>query len=350
MTTAICFGTRPEIIKLWSFIKELEKRKEPFFLINSGQHYDENMMGTFLKSLQIPKPKYNLNINQGTDTENISRMLPLFSEIFKKEKVTTSIHHGDTSTCLASCIAARKSGVTKVVHIEAGLRSWERNLPEELHRTLVDDCCDYLFCPTKNNTENINPKNKTVTVTGNTEIDMLKHFDKNNKIKTIKEKYILMTLHRQSNVDIRLNLKIILRQVSQLSKKMNLPIKFVCHPRTEKRISEFEIKLPETIQFLPPQGLLEFLTLEKNAQLVITDSGGCIENCSYFKVPCAVIRQNTERQEAMEENTVLIDDIDTIERKVNELIKRDKKEWTGTVFGNGHAAKKICDTLYGGKK
>ena len=357
MKTAIFLGTRPEIIKLWSVIKELQRRKQDFFIVHTGQHYDANMSDNFFVELGLPQPKYNLGINGGTDYEQISRLVPKIAEVLKKENPDFVIIQGDTNTSVSVALTARKCGITDIVHVEAGLRSFS-DIPEETNRVITDSLSKYLFCPTFQNVENVqNTVNhdvfgyhQQVYWTGNTLIDLLKHLEKNKKIKTRKENYILLTLHRQNNVDIRLNLKTILQQVNEVSKKHELPVKFVCHPRTERRITEFGLKIPDNITIMQPQGFIDFLTLEKNAQIILSDSGGCQEESNHFKVPCVVIRPKTERQEALTENAILADEIDNIITKTKDVLTRDRTKWTGTVFGNGHTAKKICEVLYEGKR
>lgn len=356
MTTAICFGTRPEIIKLWSFIKILKRKKEPFFLVHSGQHYSPNMSGNFFKELNLPQPKYNLGVNGGTDIDQISRMLPKFKEVFEKENPDTFVCHGDTSTTIASCIAAKKCNIKRIVHIEAGLRSKDA-IPEEFNRIVADHCANYLFCPTRVNYNNLvfrgteghyedRVYHRYCYVVGNPLIDILQYCQNRLMLPKTRRDYILMTLHRQNNVDSKGSLSIILNQATILAHSLNLPVKFICHPRTKKRIEEFGISLSPVIQFQEPCGFIDFLTLEKNAHLIITDSGGVIEESNFFKVPCVVVRPKIEREEALAENVVMINHKQDLVKKATELLARNRGKWTGTVFGEGGSAKEMYNILY----
>lgn len=356
MKTCIISSTRPQLIKMAPIIWKLQKEKEEFFIIHTGQHYDKNMSDSFIKDLKIPQPKYNLNINGGTDVDQICKTLPLIYNILKEEKPDNVMIHGDTNDTVSGSIACRKIGIKRLCHIEAGLRSHD-DIPEELNRIIADHCSLYLFCPTKQNYDNlVRPHSeerihhRNVFVTGNTLIDILQHYDKKGLIPKKTNNYILLTLHRQNNVDRHATLSRTLDQATLLAHGMGLKVKFCCHPRTLKRIEEFKIKLSKVIEILPPQRYLDFLTLEKNARLVISDSGGVIEETNYFKVPCVITRNKIEREEALTENAAMAHKQEDIVRIAKELLTRDRTQWTGQVFGEGQAAKRIYEVLYENKR
>ena len=357
MTTAICLGTRPEIIKLWSFIKILKRKKESFFIIHTGQHYSTNMSESFFKELNLPEPKYNLGVNGGTDISQISRMIDKLGNVLAKESdVDTFVVQGDTNSVLAGVLVAKKLSIKRIVHIEAGLRSRDL-IPEEINRVIADHCGNYLFCPTQGNYDNLIFKCKNgnyedrvyhryAYVVGNTLIDLLNHAQNRLMLPKTRRDYILMTLHRQNNVDSKANLSIIMQQATILAHSLDLKVRFLCHPRTKKRLDEFGIVLSPVIKFEEPCGFVDFLTLEKNARLIISDSGGCIEESNFFKVPCVVIRSKIEREEALVENAILVNRRQDLIKKTKELLARNPKKWTGKVFGEGGSAEKIYKILY----
>ena len=357
MKTCIVASTRPQLIKMAPVVWKLQKEKEDFFILHTGQHYDKNMNECFIKDLKLPKPKYNLGINGMSDIDQITKAIPPMFEIFKKEKPDIVMIHGDANDVIIASIASRKAGIKRLCHVEAGLRSYDDSLPEELNRIIADHCSLYLFCPTKQNYMNmIHPAyeekcfHRNAFITGNTLIDLLTHFERKGMIPNKKSDYILLTLHRQNNVDHHSTLTRTLSQATLLGLGMGVKIKFCCHPRTIKRINEFKIKLSPIIELLPPQRLLDFLTLEKNARLVITDSGGVIEETNFFKVPCVITRTKIERQEALEENAALVHKNKDIVRIAKELLVRDRSGWTGKCFGDGDAAKRIYEVLYENKR
>lgn len=351
MKTCICFGTRPEIIKLWSIIKKLQRKGEDFFLIHTGQHYDQNMSEFFFQDLKLPKPKYNLNINAKTDIQQIALTMTKIYDILQKEKPNILIVQGDTNVSISSSLAARKAKI-HIAHIEAGLRSYD-DIPEETNRIITDHLSRWLLCPTQNNYKTLHNgqdgeriHHKKCYITGNTIIDLLKHLDKYKKIKKRTDKYILITLHRQNNVDNKTSLNKIIWKIALLCHSLQIHAKFCCHPRTTKRIKDFNIHLPPVIKILPPQRYFDFLSLLKNAKLVITDSGGVIEESNYYKIPCVVTRIKFERQEALTENTILAHKQEDIVKVSKELLARNRKKWTGTVFGNGNTANEIYKIIY----
>ena len=354
MKTCICFGTRPEIIKLWSIIKKLQRKGEDFFLIHTGQHYDKNMNEFFFKDLRLPKPKYNLNINGKTDIQQIALTMVKIYDILKEEKPDLLMVQGDTNVSLSASLSARKAGID-VAHIEAGLRSGD-DIPEETNRIIADHLSRWLLCPTQNNYKTLyNGHNgekihhKKCYTVGNTIIDLLKHLEKYKKIKKRTDKYILVTLHRQNNVDNKTSLNKIIWKIALLCHSLQMPAYFCCHPRTQQRIKNFNISLPPVIKVMPPQRYLDFLSLEKHAHLIITDSGGVIEESNYFKVPCVITRKKIERQEALTENAILAHKQEDIVKVSKELLTRNKTKWTGTVFGNGNTANKIYKIIYEAK-
>lgn len=316
MKIAIILGTRPEIIKMSPIIRQCEKQGIDYYILHTGQHYSYEMDKIFFEELELPQPKYNLDIGSGKHGEQTGKMLAGIEEIFIKERPDVVLVQGDTNTVLAGALAASKLHI-KIGHVEAGLRSFDRTMPEEINRIVADHISDYLFAPTENSrqyllSEGI-PEEK-VFVTGNTVVDaayqnLVISKDRADILEelSLKEKeYFIATTHRAENVDNRERLGKILEGFSQIYKEFNLPVVFPAHPRTVKMIGEFGFKVPEGTRLVEPLGYLEFLQLESGAKLILTDSGGVQEEACILGVPCVTLRENTERPETVNVGANLI--------------------------------------------
>ncbi len=355
MKIAIVLGTRPEIIKMSPIIRECEKRKLNYFVIHSGQHYSKNMDKIFFEELDIPLPKYNLGVGLHSYRKQIGKMIKEIQEILIKEKADIALVQGDTNTVLAGALATNKTGI-KLAHHEAGLRSHDLRLLEEINRIITDHISDYLFAPTQNALKNLHdedlPRHR-IFLSGNTIVDAIKQNLKiaNKKVDILKDfglekgKYILITAHRAENVDKFETLKGVLEGISLVQKSLDIPLIYPIHPRTKKRIEEFKLKVPENITLTDPVGFLEFLQLEANAKLILTDSGGIQEEACILKVPCVTLRETTERPETVELgiNIVAGTNAENILKCAKEVIKKGKK-WDNP-FGDGNAAEKIINIL-----
>jgi len=355
MKICIILGTRPEIIKMSPIIRECQKRKINYFILHTNQHYSENLDKIFFEELELPKPKCNLKVGSGTHAEETGKMLIDIEKVLMREKPDIVLVEGDTNTVLAGALAAVKLHI-KVGHVEAGLRSYFREMPEEINRILADHCSDFLFAPTKKAkdilfSEGI-PKTK-IFVTGNTIVDAiyqnLKLAKKKSRIldkmKLKKENYFLVTAHRQENVDKKERLKGILEGIGLIYKKFNLPIIYPIHPRSKKMIKNFNLKIPQGVKLIEPIGYLDFLQLEANARLVLTDSGGVQEESCILKVPCVTLRDNTERPETLEVGSNILAGAipKKILRCVSKMLNR-KRNWRNP-FGNGRAGEKIINII-----
>ena len=355
MKISIILGTRPEIIKMSSVIRECQNRRLDFFILHTNQHYSGNLDRVFFKELELPKSKYNLKVGSGSHSEEIGKMLIGIEKILIKEKPEIVLVEGDTNTVLAGALAASKVHI-KVGHIEAGLRSYSREMPEEINRILTDHCSDLLFAPTKKAKEilmNEGISDKKIFLTGNTIVDAvyqnLELAQKKSKIleklNLKKEKYFLLTAHRPENVDKKEKLKGILKGLDLIYKKFNLPIIYSIHPRTKKMISKFKLKIPKGIRLIEPVGFLDFLQLEANAKLILTDSGGVQEETCILKIPCVTLRNNTERPETLEigSNILVGTSPQEIYKCVLKMINK-KKNWKNP-FGNGRTGERIIKIL-----
>lgn len=355
MSISIVLGTRPEIIKMSPLIRHLKAKSQEFFILHTGQHYSYEMERIFFHELELPDADYNLEVGSGTHGQQTGKMLGGIEDVLLQEKPDVVLVQGDTNTVLAGALAASKLRI-KVGHVEAGLRSFDRSMPEEINRVVTDHLSDYLFPPTATAQQNLIregiPDDK-IFVCGNTIVDAL--FQNigisENKLSVLnnfnlqKEGYFLVTAHRQENVDDEKRLNNIIRGLESLYRQYGLPIIFAAHPRTAKRMVEFNITLPDGIRTIEPPGYLEFLQLEKYAKLVLTDSGGIQEETCILQVPCVTLRNNTERPETIDvgSNVLVGTDPSKILKGVNAMINRSR-DWVNP-FGDGKAAEKIISSL-----
>lgn len=347
MKIAIILGTRPEIIKMSPIVRECEKQGIDYYILHTGQHYSYEMDKIFFEQLKLPQAKYNLDIGSGNHGEQTAKMLTGIEEILMKDRPDVVFIQGDTNTVIAGALAASKLQI-KIGHVEAGLRSFDRTMPEETNRIIADHTSDYLFASTETSkkyllNEGI-PKEK-IFVTGNTVVDAAYQNLEISKYETDilkklgleEKKYIVATVHRAENVDSKERLGGILNGFSQIYKEFGLPIIFPIHPRTAKMIGEYHFKLPEGTRLIKPLGYLEFLQLENGARLILTDSGGVQEESCIFKIPCVTLRDNTERPETVDVGANLIAGSG---EKIIECAKKmmeSNSEWENP-YGNGNAA------------
>lgn len=349
MKIAFVLGTRPEIIKLAPVLRACQKQKIDYFLIHSNQHYSENMDAVFFKELELEAPKYNLAVGSGLHGEVTAKIITGVEKILLEEKPDYVFVQGDTNTVMAAALAASKIGI-KIGHIEAGLRSYDRSMPEEINRIVTDHISDLLFVPTRDQANILlkeGIEKAKIFITGNTIVDsveqniklLARHSELNHYQS---EKYFLLTTHRPSNVDHKDNLSELLAAITELSKKYNYPVYFPIHPRTKKQIEIFALDIDtKHIKLKEPVGYLEILALEKNAQLIFTDSGGIQEEACILHVPSLTLRENTERPETIKVGASIL----VGHSKKNILTGADKmissKRIWPNPFGDGNASKKI---------
>jgi len=353
MKVCLVLGTRPEIIKLVPIVKEIQRRKLDYYIIHSGQHYSYNLDRVFFEQLHMPKPRYKLEVGSGKPGEQTAKIIVGVEKIISKNKPSAVLVQGDTNTVLGGALAARKTGVI-LGHVEAGLRSYDERMPEEYNRKIADHCSDYLFAPTKISQKILKSEGiskEKIFVTGNTIVDSvyqnLKYSEKSPKLKNLGVKsreYFLVSLHRQENVDNLKNLGSIIKGLKRVKKQYGLPVIFPIHPRTKKMAKKFGMSF-DGITILDPIDYFAFLLLEKNALLVMTDSGGVQEEACILKTPCVTLRNNTERPETLQvgANIIAGTNPDNIAKKVKVMINR-KKGWKNP-FGDGNAARKILKIL-----
>jgi UDP-GlcNAc3NAcA epimerase len=343
-------GARPQFIKLAPLSKILRENGINEIIVHTGQHYDENMNDLFFKELEIPEPDYNLGIGSGNHGEQTGRMLIEIEKIILKENPDLVIVYGDTNSTLAGALAASKLHI-KLAHVEAGLRSFNKRMPEEINRVLTDHISDILFCPTQTAVENL--KNEGITkgvyLVGDVMFDALLHFSKISDIKSnilerlnIKPKeYYLATIHRAENTDNYERLKNILTAFSKMDEIVVFPI----HPRTKKMINYYgldDLIGKGKIKVIDPVGYLDMLKLEKNAKAILTDSGGVQKEAFWLKVPCITLRDETEWVETVNLgwNRIVGSDV----KKILEAV-RDLKFGVNISFENDFSAKKMYEII-----
>ncbi|MBN2067708.1 MAG: UDP-N-acetylglucosamine 2-epimerase (non-hydrolyzing) [Candidatus Diapherotrites archaeon] len=363
---AIVFGTRPEIIKFSSIIKHCREQGIGFFTVHTGQHYSREMGKIFFEQLGLPEPDFRLSVKSSApfmQGEHTGKMMQEIEKLLLREKPTDVLVEGDTNTVLAGALVTAKIATVKQLvsfrprlgHVEACLRSYDRSMPEETNRVIADHVSDLLFAPTEQARENGLKESiakEKIFVTGNTIVDALQMVEKRvqsgnalEELKLRSGRYALLTLHRQENVDVRERLHSILKGVSEFSRKHGIKVVWPVHPRTKKMLGKFSIAIPKEVRAVKPLGFLEFLQVEKNAAIVLTDSGGVQEESCIFRVPCVTLRENTERPETVQvgANIVAGWKPEGIAEAAEKMLSR-KRKWQQP-FGNGKAGKKIIDIV-----
>jgi len=353
----IILGTRPEIIKLSSIIRFCEENKNmlDYFVLHTGQHYSYEMDSLFFEELELPPAKYNLDIGSGSHGRQTGLMLDKIEQVLVLEHPDFVFVQGDTNTVLAGALAASKLRI-KVCHVEAGLRSYDRDMPEELNRIMADNVSDFLFAPTKKAADILKKEGfdkDKIFVTGNTIVDAVlqnsvlagKKSKIISKLKLEKGNYFLVTAHRQENVDNEQKLKDLFLAFKALYNKFNVPIIFPIHPRTSKMMHKFSINPSKGLVLIEPVGFLDFLQLEANAMLILSDSGGVQEEACILKVPCITLRKNTERPETIDVgcNVLAGTNPKYILDYAEEMIAK-KTNWKNP-FGSGKSGQRIMEIL-----
>ena len=360
MKICIVLSTRPEIIKLSPIIKIFKKEKVDFFLVNTNQHYINIMSDVFFNFFKIPKPKYNLKALSSTYGSFFSKTIKQIEKILHNEKPNYLIVQGDTNTAFAGCFAAsiynrkffQDDKKIKIIHVEAGLRSFDERMPEEINRKLIEQLSNILFVPTRFDLKNLEKErltlNKKVFTVGNTISDIIKtnvHLIKKNNIlknfNLIKKKFYLITLHRPETVDNPIKFYKLIMDFEKIGKKFETIFLFPVHPRTKKIIKNLKLKKLNFIKFTEPLKFLDFLTIMKNSRIIFTDSGGIQEESSLLGVPCITIRTTTERQLSLIKKTNILTgyNYNKIFKAVTYFNKHRIKP--SNVFGKGKVSNKI---------
>lgn len=341
-------GARPQFIKAAAVSNVIRKAHEEI-LVHTGQHYDENMSKVFFQELNIPKPDYNLEVGSGNHGKQTGTMLIKLEEIYEKEMPDLVLVYGDTNSTLAGALCASKL-LIPVAHIEAGLRSFNMNMPEEQNRILTDHLSKYLFVPTESAVNNLKNEGmeKGLYNVGDVMYDAVLHF-KNlakekssiiNKLSLIANQYILTTIHRAENTNDINRLKNIIESLNECDKTVVLPL----HPRTKKYMDGYGFKFNKNIKVIEPIGYLDMISLEMHAEKIVTDSGGVQKEAFFMRKPCITMRDETEWVETVENgwNVIVGTNKDKILGSiVNFVPERPQEE----IFGDGKAANKILEII-----
>jgi len=354
MKVALVLGTRPEIVKMSPIVRVLEGQCVDFFILHTGQHYSSYMDDVFFHQLTLPKAKYNLEVGSGTHAEQTGKMLIGIEKVLQVETPDVVLVEGDTNTVLAGALAAVKLGI-HVGHVEAGLRSYDRQMPEEINRIVADHCSNLLFAPTQTSYQILRNEGiaaEKIFVTGNTVVDTIyrnleiahKTVNILKKLGVQTQQYFLVTVHRQENVDNVERFRSILMGLTLVQKKFGIKMLYPIHPRAMKQLQTLQVHLPG-VQLLEPLDYFSFLQLEANALLVLTDSGGVQEETCVLQVPCVTLRTTTERPETLAVGAnILAGTAPSDIVKQTEYMLSMKKEWANP-FGNGTAGQQIVDIL-----
>jgi UDP-N-acetylglucosamine 2-epimerase (non-hydrolysing) len=353
-------GARPNFMKVAPLHRAFSKFPDiTSKIIHTGQHYDAKMSDVFFNQLELPTPDYFLGVGGGTHTQQTAKIMIEFEQVMKAEQPDIVLVVGDVNSTIACAMVAVKEHIP-VVHVEAGLRSGDRRMPEEINRIMTDCISDQLFVTEMagmNNLKRESIPDEKVHFVGNVMIDSLVYYrEKASSLQLLPDlgllpkSYVLMTMHRPSNVDSEAGLRNILAIVKDTVKHKK--VLFPVHPRTLKNMQTFgllaELESLQDVIILEPQGYLEFLYLMENAEMVITDSGGIQEETTYLKVPCLTFRESTERPVTVEIGTnYLLSDLEvaSVGQLVTKILSGNGKEGRIPDYWDGHAAERIVEIL-----
>ncbi|KKL98341.1 hypothetical protein LCGC14_1825400 [marine sediment metagenome] len=339
-----CIGIRPDIIRLSQIIKKLDIFFENI-IVDSGQHYDYNLNKIFYDQLEVRLPDYNLNIRSGTHASQVAKLMIEFEKTLFKVKPHFVIILGDNNSSLGFALATSKLNIP-LVHIEAGMRSKNWLMPEEKNRVIIDRLADVNICYLPEHKENllregINPRR--CWVVGNPIIEVVDAVKTNFKQDS---PFYLVTCHRAENIESEKNLKNIIAFLGALYKNKKIEIKFILMPKTKQLVEKYGLVFPDGINAIPPQGFLEFLGMEKEAELVISDSGTVVEECAILGTPCLTIRESTERIDLIELGINILTGMDMEQMLSAAKLALSRKIEPVTHYGK-NVADKICNILIG---
>ena len=343
-------GARPQFIKAAPLSEALRKKHEEK-IVHTGQHYDYQMSDVFFEELGIPKPDYFLGVGSKQHGAQTGEMLTGVEEILLKEKPDWVLVYGDTNSTLAGALAAAKLHIP-IAHVEAGLRSYNRQMPEEVNRVLTDHVSTLLFCPSDQAVKNLKQEGLTdgVVRTGDVMADALyyharraeeRNLEENSKYQ--KKSYLLATVHRAENTDDPSRLEAIIKAFAQIDGKIILPL----HPRTKKLLKDRQMSIPGNVEVIEPVGYLEMILLEKRAELILTDSGGVQKEAYLWQVPCVTLRDETEWVETVHTgwNTLTGANTEAIVAAVTRYRQNPLPPYLNNLYGDGHASEEIVTAM-----
>jgi UDP-N-acetylglucosamine 2-epimerase (non-hydrolysing) len=351
---AIVVGTRPEIVKMAPVVRACEKRGVDHLLLHTGQHYSFEMAGVFFEELGLRAPDANLEVGSGSQPYEIASIVSGLEPILMRERPDVLLVEGDTNSVLAAALTAQKLGI-EVGHVEAGLRSYDRGMPEEINRILTDHLSEYLFAPTEHARGILRGEGvaeSRIHVTGNTVVDeVLLQRDRARRPGLLERfevepgRFALATVHRAENVEVEPRLRGIFEALSRCAREFAMPVLAALHPRTSKKLEALGVVVDGGVRVLPPLGYLDFLGLHADAGLLLTDSGGLQEEACCLAVPCVTLRDNTERPESVEvgANRLAGADPDRIVESARAMRARPR-DWPNP-YGDGRSGLRIVDIL-----
>jgi UDP-N-acetylglucosamine 2-epimerase (non-hydrolysing) len=347
-------GARPNFMKIAPVVSELRRRAIPQRLIHTGQHYDAAMSKVFFDELGMPEPDVYLGVGSGSHAQQTARVMVAVEEEFNRHKPDMVVVGGDVNSTVAAALAASKLGIP-VAHVEAGLRSFDRSMPEELNRVVTDHLSDLLLTSEESGNRNLRhegiPQDRIAFV-GNCMVDTLRKHERTalhrrpwERYGVAERGYALLTLHRPSNVDEETRLVELVDLARRIGERM--PVLFPVHPRTAARLSDLKRKLPASLILLEPAPYVTFLGLMARARFVLTDSGGIQEETTALQVPCLTLRSNTERPSTIETGTneLVGDDLARAFRQVERIVQGNWKQGAIPALWDGDAAIRVVDAV-----
>ena len=346
-------GARPQFIKAAVVSRAIKQIKDVTeVIVHTGQHFDNNMSDIFFEEMEIPKPNYNLNINGLGHGAMTGQMLEKIEAVLLKEKPDWVLVYGDTNSTLAGALAAKKLHI-QVAHVEAGLRSFNMKMPEEINRILTDRISDILFCPTQAAVDNLMKEgykniNAVIENVGDVMQDAALFYSKKSKMPEteIPERFVLCTVHRAENTDNPQAFKNIFEALEEIATET--PVVLPLHPRTRNKLKSQNYNFKDSsITFIEPVGYLEMVWLLQNCELVMTDSGGLQKEAYFFKKPCLTLREETEWVELVENgyNIICVSDKINIITSFNKLQNQQRINFGKELYGDGKAGGKIINSL-----
>jgi UDP-GlcNAc3NAcA epimerase len=348
MNVLTVVGTRPQYVKAAAVSRELRRRNSEV-LVDTGQHYDFSMSDVFLRELEIPPPDHNLGVGSGSHAQQTARIMLALEPLVVSSAPDAMLVYGDTNSTLAGALVAAKLGVP-LAHVEAGLRSFNWRMPEEINRVLTDSCADLLFCPTRSAEVNLQSEGirEGIHNVGDVMLDTLQRFlpraletsDVLARLGTQASAYVLVTLHRPANVDDLQSLASILAALARLEERVIFPV----HPRTQVSLTEMGYSPASNLKLVDPVGYLDMLILEMNAHRIITDSGGVQKEAYILGVPCVTCRAETEWTETLDAGWNMLAERDP-ERILEAVLRPLPNEDRSPIFGDGNAAERIVELL-----
>tara|TARA_Y100000741_G_C18251529_1_gene557467 strand:- start:1414 stop:2469 length:1056 start_codon:yes stop_codon:yes gene_type:complete len=342
---ATIIGARPQFIKAAPVSAKINSNVSiSEVIIHTGQHYEINMSDVFFNEMHIPEPKYNLNINQIEYGQMIKKMTKEISKLLLKEKIDGLLVYGDTNSTLAGSLSSKKLDIP-LFHIEAGLRSFDRLMYEENNRIITDHLSSLLFCPTQNAVENLIKENMSegLIFSGDVMYDAYLNFNSKDNLVSEKYKnlkYVLATIHRRENINSSERLLAIFESLNKLDSKQKIIMPI--HPHTKQKIEKYKIQ--SNIDFIEPQGYLSMISLLKNCEMVITDSGGLQKESYFAKKKCIVVREHTEWVELIDQGTNVLCKPENIYNAFSETSKKEC-DFSENLYGNGKASAQIVESI-----